>query len=63
MAVVNDTVVEPDETFFVDLSRAVGASIAATRGTGTIRNDDGVTVAAFAALAIAEATPQASKRR
>jgi hypothetical protein len=35
-----DTLVEPDETFFVVLSGAVNASIAVARGTGTIVNDD-----------------------
>jgi len=32
---------ESDETFFVDLSNAVGATIADSRGVGTIQNDDG----------------------
>ena len=53
VSVRNDTTIEPDETFFVDLSRASGASIAVSRGTGTIRNDDGVLAAAFAMLAAA----------
>src|SRR5262249_51455602 len=35
-----DTVVEPDETFFVNLSGATNATIATAQGTGTIRNDD-----------------------
>ena len=35
-----DTLVEPDETFFVDLSGAVGATIADAQGIGTILNDD-----------------------
>jgi hypothetical protein len=35
-----DTVVEPDEGFFVDLSGAANATIAVGRGTGTILNDD-----------------------
>jgi thermitase len=65
VAVRNDTTVEANETFFVDLSRASGASIALSRGTGTILNDDGATaarVAAFAALA-ADSTTTSTKRR
>ncbi len=65
VAVRNDTTVEANETFFVDLSRASGASIALSRGTGTILNDDGATaarIAAFAALA-ADSTTTSTKRR
>ncbi len=63
VVVRNDTTVESDETFFVGLSRASGASIAVSRGTGTIRNDDGLTAAAFAALAATESTASGTKRR
>jgi hypothetical protein len=35
-----DTLVEPDETFFVDLSGATNATISDSRGVGTITNDD-----------------------
>ncbi|MDT4896592.1 MAG: large repetitive protein [Acidobacteriota bacterium] len=35
-----DTVVEPDETFFVDLSGATHATISKAQGVGTITNDD-----------------------
>jgi subtilisin family serine protease len=63
VAVRNDTVVEPDETFFVNLSRASGATIAVGRGTGTIRNDDGLTAAMFAAFAASNASEPAPKRR
>ena len=38
--VVGDTVVEPNETFFVTLSNAVGATIFDGQGLGTITNDD-----------------------
>jgi hypothetical protein len=38
--VKGDTTVEPDETFFVNLSAATNATIADNRGVGTIRNDD-----------------------
>lgn len=40
VAVVGDTVVEPDERFFVNLSNASGAVIADAQGIGTILNDD-----------------------
>jgi hypothetical protein len=39
--VVADTSVEPNETFFVDLTRPVGAILASARGMCTIINDDG----------------------
>ena len=54
VAVRNDTTIESNETFFVNLSGASGAGIAVGRGTGTILDDDAtaaVKVAAFAALA------------
>jgi hypothetical protein len=35
-----DTLVEPDETFFVNLSGAVNATITDPQGVGTITNDD-----------------------
>jgi hypothetical protein len=35
-----DTLVEPDETFFVNLSGATNATIADNQGQGTITNDD-----------------------
>lgn len=35
-----DTVIEPDETFFVNLSSPQGATIADNRARGLIRNDD-----------------------
>jgi len=35
-----DTLVEPDEIFFVDLSAAVNANISDAQGVGTILNDD-----------------------
>ncbi len=45
IAVTAETLVEADETFFVDLSGAVGANLADGRGVGTIRNDDVPSVA------------------
>jgi subtilisin family serine protease len=41
VTVRNDTTVEPNETFFVNLSSASGATIADSQGIGTILNDDG----------------------
>ncbi len=38
--VVGDTKVESNETFFVNLSNAVNATIADNQGVGTINNDD-----------------------
>jgi hypothetical protein len=38
--VVGDTAIEPDETFGLELSGAVGATIARGTATGTITNDD-----------------------
>jgi subtilisin family serine protease len=62
VSVRNDSTVEADETFFVNLSRASGAAIAVARGTGTIRNDDGLVAAAFAALAATESTATTKRR-
>jgi LEA14-like dessication related protein len=41
-----DTVVEPDENFFVNLSGATNATITDNQGTGTITNDDAVVASA-----------------
>lgn len=66
VSVVNDALVEPDETFFVRLSSASGATIATGTGTGTIVNDDGLTAgvrqAAFVSLAVSEANAGSSAR-
>jgi hypothetical protein len=43
VSVVGDTVVEPNETFFVNLSGASGATIGDAQAVGTITNDDGST--------------------
>ena len=40
VSIIGDTIVEPDETFAVNLSNATGATIADAQGIGTIRNDD-----------------------
>jgi hypothetical protein len=42
VSVNGDSVVEPDETFFVNLSNATNAAITDFRGVGTILNDDGL---------------------
>jgi serralysin len=41
--VVGDTAVEPNETFFVNLSSCVGCTISDSQGIGTITNDDSPT--------------------
>ncbi len=38
--VLGNTVVEPNETFVVNLSGATGATILDSQGVGTISNDD-----------------------
>ena len=48
--VIGDTLSESNETFFVNLTRAVNANIVAAQGTGTILDDD-----ALPALTIADA--------
>jgi subtilisin family serine protease len=69
VAVRNDSVVEADERFFVDLSRASGATISTARGTGTIVNDDVAVAssrlplaAAFAALENSQAPAKSTRR-
>ena len=42
-----DTMVEPNETFFVNLSNPVNATISDARGVGTITNDDTATPGAL----------------
>jgi hypothetical protein len=41
--VFGDTLVEPDKTFFVNLTNATGATIVTAQATGTIVNDDSAT--------------------
>jgi hypothetical protein len=40
VTVNGDTVVEPDETFFVNLTSVTGATVSDGQGLGTIQNDD-----------------------
>jgi hypothetical protein len=44
-----DNVVEPNETFFVNLTNATNATIARAQGTGNILNDDAVGLLQFSA--------------
>ncbi len=41
-----DTTVEPDETFFVNISNVTGATVNDSQGQGTITNDDSVATSA-----------------
>ncbi|MBI2823693.1 MAG: hypothetical protein HYX69_03260 [Planctomycetia bacterium] len=50
-AIVTDSVIEPDETFFLNLSNAQGATITKAQGTATIVNDDGILSIAPASIA------------
>ncbi|MBI3406966.1 MAG: Ig-like domain repeat protein [Planctomycetes bacterium] len=45
--VKGDTAIEPDETFFVNLTSSSGAPIADNQGVGTILNDDGAALVSF----------------
>jgi hypothetical protein len=38
--VIGDTLLEQNDTFFVNLTNAVNATIADTQGVGTLLNDD-----------------------
>lgn len=40
VSIIGDTVIEPDESFFVNLSNAVNAKITDSQGLGKISNDD-----------------------
>jgi hypothetical protein len=40
VAVNGDTTIEPDETFFVDVTNVTGAGVADGQGEGTVQNDD-----------------------
>ncbi|MBA2702643.1 MAG: lamin tail domain-containing protein [Blastocatellia bacterium] len=42
--VIGDTIVEPNETFFVSVSNVVGATVIDGQGQGTIQNDDTATL-------------------
>ena len=40
MTVNGDTFIEPNETFFVNVTNVTGATVADGQGQGTVRNDD-----------------------
>lgn len=52
--VKGDVVLEPDQTFFVDLSNAIGATITKRSGEGTILNDEGLPVVSIRDVTLAE---------
>ncbi len=54
VAVAGDTVVEPDETFFVNLANAQNATLTDAQALGTIVNDDGAVVVDIADATVAE---------
>ena len=56
VGVTGDTIVEPNEKFFVNLSNASGATIADAIGSGTITDDDSSGPPPEPSLAIANAT-------
>ncbi len=60
VAVVGDATVEPNETFKVNLSNAVGSVLYNGTGTGTILNDDGQKAAVLLKLADAQGNPLAA---
>ncbi len=60
--VAGDTVVEPNELFFVRLSSASGATIADSNGRGTILNDDAPAELSVGDVRIAEGTAAATFR-
>jgi hypothetical protein len=57
VTLTGDQVVEPDETFFVNLSNPTDASLSKAQGTGTIQNDDG----AGAVISFSQGTYSASE--
>ena len=58
VGVKGDTLLEPDETFIVNLNNATNAAIADAQGTGTIQNDD----APSGDLAITKSAPSGTYR-
>jgi uncharacterized repeat protein (TIGR01451 family) len=50
--VIGDVILEPDETFTVNLTVPVGATIADAQGIGTITNDDGAADVSITATAV-----------
>src|SRR6266542_1252311 len=59
VAIVGDTINEPNETFFVNLNFATNATISRFRGVGTILNDDTPTIQfSFASYTVSEGSPR-----
>ncbi|MGB8167133.1 MAG: Calx-beta domain-containing protein [Chthoniobacteraceae bacterium] len=54
IAVTGDSAIEPDETFFVNLSNSSGPTIVDPQATGTIINDDGTSLLTIADASILE---------
>jgi len=60
VVVTGDTTVEPNETFLVNLSNPVGATIADAQGQGTITNDDPPPALSIDSVTVNEAAGTAS---
>jgi hypothetical protein len=54
--VIGDTLPEPNETFFVNLSNPVNATVLSGTGTGTIIDDDSVPVVSINSVTVIEGT-------
>ncbi len=58
VTVNGDTVLEPDETFFVNLTNPVNVTMARAQGTGTIVNDDATVQFGSASYTVSETGPR-----
>jgi len=56
VTISDDALVEPDETFFVQLTGATNATITGDEGVGTIANDDGAVTVSIANVTANEGT-------
>jgi hypothetical protein len=52
--VIGDSVIEPDETFLVNLSAPSGATLARTQATGTLTDDDSVPAVSIGNVSVVE---------
>ncbi len=59
VTVIDDTLIEPDETFALNLTNAEGAELARDRGVATILDDDGVPVLSIGDVSVAEGAGRA----
>jgi hypothetical protein len=57
LSIIGDTTFEPDETFFVNLSNPVNATLARAQAQGTIINDDSMPKISVQDMFISEADP------